>query len=57
MLIFLADSIYLMYLNADAPNQPPLDQFMWVAEHIMPIFMMSSYGNDFDYAFSDVHNL
>jgi hypothetical protein len=51
-----SDTIHLMYLNADAPNLP-LDRSMWVAEHIMPIFMTSSYGNNFDYAFSDLHNL
>ncbi len=50
------ERIELFYSDVEAP-QYPLDRSVWVPEHICPVFMSTVRPMDFDFAFSDLHNI
>jgi hypothetical protein len=50
------ESINLFYSDLDAPRYP-LDRSGWVPEHVCPVFMSTVVQNEFDAAFSDLHNI
>lgn len=49
--------IHLFYSENATASLYPLDRTQWVPEHICPIFMFEIVPEDFDAAYSDLHNI